>query len=154
LLEVGRVGKAHGLNGEVVVALVSNRPERVEVGSSFVTDGGELRIDAARPFGDNWLMRFAGVDSRERAEALRGTVLRARPLEDEDAWWVHELIGSEVLDTDGARLGTVQAVVANPASDLLELEGGALVPLRFVVERSAGRVVLDVPPGLLDPPSG
>jgi len=148
------VGKAHGLNGEVVVALVSNRPERVEVGSSFVTDGGELRIDAARPFGDNWLMRFAGVDSRERAEALRGTVLRARPLEDEDAWWVHELIGSEVLDTDGARLGTVQAVVANPASDLLELEGGALVPLRFVVERSAGRVVLDVPPGLLDPPSG
>jgi len=154
LLEVGRVGKAHGLNGEVVVALVSNRPERVEVGSSFVTDGGELRIDAARPFGGNWLMRFAGVDSRERAEALRGTMLRARPLEDEDAWWVHELIGSEVLDTDGARLGTVQAVVANPASDLLELEGGALVPLRFVVERSAGRVVLDVPPGLLDPPSG
>ena len=148
------MGKAHGLNGEVVVALVSNRPERVEVGSSFVTDGGDLRIDAARPFGDNWLMTFAGVDSREQAEALRGTVLRARPLEDEEAWWVHELIGSEVLDTDGAHLGTVQAVVANPASDLLELEGGALVPLRFVVERSAGRVVLDVPPGLFDPPSG
>ncbi len=84
------------------MALVSNRPERVEVGSSFVTDDGDLRIDAARPFGDNWLMTFAGVDSRERAEALRGTVLRARPLEDEEAWWVHELIGSEVLDTDGA----------------------------------------------------
>ena len=148
------MGKPHGLHGEVVVALVSNRPERVEVGSAFVTDGGELRIEAARPFGDNWLMTFAGVDTRERAEGIRGTVLRARPLEDEDAWWVHELIGSEVFDTDGARLGTVRAVVANPASDLLELDGGALVPLRFVVERSSGRVVLEVPPGLLDPPSG
>jgi len=154
LLEVGRVGKAHGLTGEVVVALVSNRPERVVVGSVFATDVGELRIDAARPFGDNWLMRFSGVDTRERAEGLRGTVLRARPLEDDDAWWVHELIGSEVFDTEGAHLGTVQAVVANPASDLLELDGGALVPLRFVVERSAGRVVLELPAGLLDPPSG
>ena len=81
-------------------------------------------------------------------------MLRGRPLEDEEAWWVHELIGSEVLDTDGVRLGTVRAVVANPASDLLELEGGALVPLRFVVERSPGRVVLDAPPGLVDPPTG
>jgi 16S rRNA processing protein RimM len=153
LLEVGRVGKAHGLTGEVVVTLVSNRPERVEVGSVFSTDTGELRIEAARPFGGHWLMRFAGVDSREQAEALRATLLRGRPLDDEDAWWVHELIGSEVFDTDGVRRGTVRAVLANPASDLLELDGGALVPLRFVVERSAGRIVLEVPAGLLDPPS-
>jgi 16S rRNA processing protein RimM len=152
LLEVGRVGKPHGLTGEVVVALVSNRPERVVVGSTFLTDDGELRIEASRPFADNWLMTFAGVDSRERAEALRGTVLRGHPLEDEDAWWVHELIGSAVFDTGGARLGTVEGVLANPASDLLELDGGALVPLRFVVERSARRVVVDVPAGLLDLP--
>jgi 16S rRNA processing protein RimM len=152
LLEVGRVGKAHGLAGEVVVSLISNRPERVVVGSVFLTDAGELRIEAARPFSDNWLMTFSGVDSRERAEALRGTVLRGLPLDDEEAWWVHELIGSEVTDTDGAHLGTVTGVLANPASDLLELDGGALVPLRFVVERSAGRVVVDAPAGLLDLP--
>jgi len=152
LLEVGRVGKPHGLTGELVVFLVSNRSERVAVGSVFLTDTGDLRIEASRPFGDHWLMRFAGVGSREQAEALRGTVLRGRALHDEDAWWVHELIGSEVLDTDGRRLGTVRAVVANPASDLLELDGGALVPLRFVVERSEGRAIIDAPAGLLDPP--
>jgi len=152
LLEVGRVGKAHGLTGEVVVSLISNRPERVVVGSAFLTDTGELRIEAARPFVDNWLMTFSGVDSRERAEALRGTVLRGLPLDDEEAWWVHELIGSEVTDTDGAILGTVTGVLANPASDLLELDGGALVPLRFVVERAAGRIVVDAPAGLLDLP--
>jgi 16S rRNA processing protein RimM len=154
LLEVGRVGKAHGLTGEVVVTLVSNRPERVEVGSVFITETGELRIEAARPFGGNWLMRFAGVTTREQAEALRSTLLRGRALDDEDAWWVHELIGSEVVGTDGARLGTVTAVVANPASDLVELDGGGLIPLRFVVEKTADRIVVDVPPGLIDPASG
>jgi 16S rRNA processing protein RimM len=136
----------------VVVSLVSNRPERVVVGSSFLTDRGELRIEASRPFADNWLMTFAGVDSRERAEALRGTVLRGAPLDDEDAWWVHELIGSAVLDPAGVHLGTVAGVLANPASDLLELDTGALVPLRFVIERGAGRVVVDAPAGLLDLP--
>jgi 16S rRNA processing protein RimM len=81
-------------------------------------------------------------------------VLRSSPLHDEEAWWVHELIGSIVLDTGGVQLGTVQSVIANPASDLLELDGGALVPLRFVVERSARRVVVEVPAGLLDLPGG
>jgi 16S rRNA processing protein RimM len=152
LLEVGRVGKAHGLAGEVVVTLTSNRPERAMVGSVLFSDHGELQIESARPFSGNWLMRFVGVDSRERAEALRGTLLRARPLDDDGAWWVHELIGSEVVGVDGAPLGTVSGVLANPASDLLELEGGALVPLRFVVERSAGRVVVDAPEGLFDLP--
>ncbi len=152
MLEVGRIGKAHGLAGEVVVSLVSNRPERVVVGSAFLTDEGELRIESSRPFGDNWLMTFSGVGDRARAESLRGTVLRGLPLEDDDAWWVHELIGSAVLDTAGVHLGTVTAVLANPASDLLELDGGALVPLRFVVDRSPGRIVVEVPDGLLDLP--
>jgi 16S rRNA processing protein RimM len=137
LLEVGRVGKAHGLAGELVVSLVSNRPERVAVGSSFLTD-------------ENWLMRFVGVSTREHAERLRGTVLRGQRIDDDDAWWVHELIGSEVFDPAGARLATVTGVLANPASDLLELDTGALIPLRFVIERSPGRVVVDAPAGLLD----
>ena len=148
------MAKPHGLAGEVVVVLVSNRPERGEVGSVFFTDTGPLHVYAARPFGDNWLMRFTGIDTREQAESLRATVLRSPPLHDEDAWWVHELIGSIVVDTDGTQLGTVQSVVANPASDLLELDGGGLVPLRFVVERSPVRVVVEVPAGLLDPPPG
>ncbi len=131
---------------------MSNRPERVVVGSTFLTDQGELRIESSRPFGDNWLMTFSGVEDRVRAQSLRGTVLRGLPLHDEEAWWVHELIGSVVVDTAGAHLGTVTGVLANPASDLLELDGGALVPLRFVVDRSPRRVVVEVPDGLLDLP--
>ena len=65
--------------------------------------------------------------------------------------WVHELIGAEVRDRAGRALGRVVAVEANPAHDLLVLDGGALVPMVFVVEHDATvRVVVDLPDGLLD----
>ena len=120
-------------------------------GSVFITDGGELRIEASRPFGRRWLVTFAGVARHRRRPRTCATAsLRAEPLDDPDALWVHELVGSEVIATEGRPLGTVTAVVANPASDLLELDDGVLVPLRFVVEHRPGRIVVDVPPGLLD----
>jgi len=150
---VGRIGKPHGLHGDVVVSFVSNRPERVAPGAVLVTATGEqLVVASARPNARAWVVHFTTVTSREGAEALRGTVLRAEPIDDESAWWVHELVGAQVADGDGAVLGTVRAVVANPASDLLELDDGALVPLRFVVRREGTTVVVDIPDGLLDPP--
>ena len=63
---------------------------------------------------------------------------------------MHELIGAAVVDTADRPLGAVTAVIANPASDLLELDGGGLVPVRFVVSHTAGRVVVDIPAGLLE----
>jgi ribosomal 30S subunit maturation factor RimM len=134
-----------------VVELVSNRAERSVPGSVFMTDGGELRIERARPFRHRWLVNFEGVHGIDAAEALRDRVLRAPPLEDQSVLWVHELVGSTVIDhTDGRTLGRVTAVVANPMSDLLELDGGGLVPLRCVVDNSPGRIVVDIPIGLLE----
>ena len=155
LLEVGRVVKPHGLRGEVVVALVTNRVERVAAGALLQAPSGPLVVVGARPFeatGDGrWIVRFAGVDDREGAEALRDAVLLAPPLADPDALWAHELIGSVVVDAgSGDVLGRVEAVEANPASDLLVLEDGGLIPLRFVTSSGDGRVAVDVPPGLLD----
>lgn len=147
---MGRVVRPHGLRGAVVVHFLSNRAERTTPGSVFVTDSGDLRLERARPLGHRWLVVFADVDSLEAAERLRGTVLRARPIDDPSALWVHELVGATVVDrSDGSRLGTVRAVMANPASDLLELDDGGLVPTCFVVEHGPGRVVVDIPPGLL-----
>jgi 16S rRNA processing protein RimM len=145
------VVRPHGLDGEVVVNFVSNRAERSMPGSVFQTDEGELRIESSRPFRYRWLVTFAGVRGIDAAERLRDRILRAPPLDDPTALWVHELVGSTVVDhTDGRPLGTVTAVVANPVSDLLELDGGGLVPLRCVVEHGPGRIVVDIPPGLLD----
>lgn len=155
LLEIGTVVRPHGLRGEVVVALVSNRPERLAPGSRLEAELGadrrSLEVVAARPFQQRHLVCFAGVEDRDGAEALRGARLLAGAIEDPDALFVHELIGSEVVERDGTSRGRVTAVEANPASDLLVLDAGqALVPLRFVVDRLPGQLVVEAPEGLFD----
>jgi 16S rRNA processing protein RimM len=152
-LEIGRVNRAHGLNGEVQVTLVSDRTDRLDPGSRLLVGGREMVVASARPHQQRWLVQFEGVADRAAAEALRGAVLQAEP-DDEDAegLWAHQVIGAEVVTADGRQHGKVAAIVANPAHDLLELESGALVPAVFVVEERSGpgRLVIDPPPGLLD----
>jgi 16S rRNA processing protein RimM len=151
LLEVGRVVKPHGLGGEVVVELSTDRIERLHPGASLHTDAGVLLVETARPHQSRHLVRFAGVGDRADADRLRGTVLMARAMRIEGVLWVHELVGAEAVASDGRPLGTVVAVEANPASDLLVLEGGGLVPLRFVTSLEPGRrVTVDVPADLVD----
>ena len=151
MLEVGRVRKPHGVRGEVSVEFVTDRAERRQPGARFETDHGELVVIGARPNGQRWLLTFEGVVTREQAEDLRGVVLRAEALDDPDELWVHELVGCEVFDAvAGVNRGEVVAVVDNPASDLLELASGALVPLTFVTERRDGVIVVEPPPGLFD----
>ena len=150
MLEVGRIVKPHGIRGEVIVDLVTNRTERVAVGSVLATPRGPLEVERSSPHQRRWIVSFAGVDDRNQAEALRGTPLLAEPIDDEGQLWVHALIGAEVVDVSGRTYGRVESVEANPASDLLVLGDGRLVPLVFVVESSADRIVVDVPAGLLD----
>lgn len=150
LLEVGQVVKPHGLRGEVIVRLTTNRTERMTPGVVLDSDRGPMTILRASPHQGRFIVAFDGVPDRDGAEALRGLVLRAEPIDDEGALWVHELIGVEVVGVDGRSYGVVEAVEANPASDLLVLPGGGLVPLTFVVDRDDGRVVIDPPLGLLD----
>jgi 16S rRNA processing protein RimM len=136
-LEVARVGRAHGLRGEVAVTFTSNRPERT----------------AARRHQGRWLVQFDDVRDRTQAEQLLGVVLTGDVIDDQDLGdhlWVHEMIGSAVVDRDGHELGTVASVEANPAHDLLVLDGGALIPIVFVTEHAAGRIIVDVPDGLFE----
>jgi 16S rRNA processing protein RimM len=151
-LEVGRVGRAHGLHGEVSVTAVSNRPERFAPGSVLYDGDARLLVVASRPHQGRWLVRFEGVSDRNAAEALRGRLLRGDPVEapPEGEVWVHEVIGAEVVDRAGTALGRVVAVEANPAHDLLVLDDGGLVPMVFLVETAPGRLVVDPPEGLLD----
>lgn len=151
-LEVGRIGRAHGLRGEVSVTPITNRSERFSEGSTLFVGERALVIATARPHQDRWLVHFVGVDDRNAADALRGSMLTGEPIGDapEGEMWVHELIGAVVRDRSGATLGHVAAVEANPAHDLLVLDGGALVPMVFVVSSDDGVVVIDPPEGLFD----
>jgi 16S rRNA processing protein RimM len=155
MLVVGRITRAHGLRGEVVVDLLGEAV-RLAAGSVLQTDGGPVTVVSARPHQDRWVVVLDGVSTRESAEALRGTELRAEPIEVPDALWLHDLLGATVVDTAGEVLGTIEAVLPNPANDLLQLDGGALVPVTFVVGWDEGaaaggrRLVVDPPAGLLE----
>jgi len=112
-----------------------------------------LVVAAIRPQRDRWVVQFEGVEYRSQAESLRNILLSGDALDAQDdagELWVHEVIGATMVDGTGRELGRVVAVEANPAHDLLVLESGALVPVVFVREQGGGRVVVDIPDGLLD----
>jgi 16S rRNA processing protein RimM len=161
---VGRIGRPHGLRGEVTVQVRTDSPEqRFAPGAQFGAGPGRtLTVSAVRPHAGTLLVRFHGVSDRAVAEGLRGTLLTIDvadlpDLEDPEEYYDHQLEGLAVVGPDGAVLGTVREVVHAPASDLLVVEtadGEALVPfVRDIVsdvDLDSGRVVLDPPAGLLD----
>lgn len=156
-LEIGRIDRAHGLRGELIVTLSTTELDRLAPGTVLWTKDRELRVASASPHKHRFIVAFDGVDTREDADALAGSPLSADHVDDDDddpdALWVHELIGATVVDGDGNRHGSVESVQENPASDLLVLDSGALVPLTFVVGwvRRPEVLQIDPPVGLFDP---
>ena len=150
LLEVGRIGRAHGVRGDVLVHLTTDRVERLTAGSRLKAGERWLTVTAASRANDRWRVHFEGVDDRSAAEALARVVLAAEPIDDPDTLWVPPLIGAEVVEVAGMSRGRCVAVIDNPAADLLELESGALVPVSFVVSFADGIITIDPPDGLFE----
>ena len=143
-----------------MVHLWSDQLQRLDPGSVLESARGPLTVYESRamggPGGDRFstfLVQFEGVEDRAGADRLHGVDLQAEPLDMPGTLWVHQLVGAMVRDEKGSDLGRVAAVEANPASDLLVLESGGLVPAHFVTRHdpAAGTVDVDIPEGLLDP---
>ena len=169
-LVVGRVGRPHGLRGEVTVEVRTDDPDqRFVAGSSLDTvppERGPLTVAAARWHSGRLLVRFAGYEDRDAADALRDTMLaidsdQLTPLTDPEEYYDHDLIGMHVVTVAGEPVGTV-ADVLHHGQDTLVVDGagpraGAEILVPFVapivpdVDMAAGRLVIDPPPGLLDP---
>jgi len=157
LLKIGRITKPHGLRGEVIVQLWTDQLERLTAGTVLSSPSGPLSVVSSGPApggagNDRYIVTFAECADRATAERLRGVELSAEGLDQPGTLWVHELVGAVVRDADGSELGRVAAVEANPASDLMVLESGALIPVHFVTghDAAAGTVDVDIPDGLLD----
>jgi 16S rRNA processing protein RimM len=151
LLEVGRIGRPHGVRGELYVHLVTDRHERVTPGARLFASGRWLAVTSSRAVPQGWLVHFDGVVDRTAAERLTNAVLYAEPIDDPDEIWIHQLIGARVRDTSGVERGVCVAVLQNPANDLIELDSGALVPVNFLVEiGDDGVAVIDPPAGLFE----
>jgi 16S rRNA processing protein RimM len=169
-LVVGRVGRPHGLRGEVTVEVRTDDPEqRFTPGQALATvpaERGPLTVAGSRWHSGRLLVRFSGHDDRDAAEQLRDTLLaidsgQLAPLEDAEEFYDHDLIGLRVLTIGGEDVGTV-ADVLHHGQDLLVVEGagargGAEILVPFVAEIvpeidvAAGRLVIDPPAGLLGP---
>ncbi len=154
MLVVGRIGKPHGLHGDLVVSFTTDRSERWQVGSILSSKVGSqeqvLTVESARAQSDRWVVHFVGYDTRNDAERLVNAELFAEPIDDPNSLWVHQLIGSVVVDMTGQILGACIAVIDNPAHAILELDNGGLIPVTFIVNHANGRTTVDPPEGLFE----
>ncbi|MGH2731939.1 MAG: ribosome maturation factor RimM [Actinomycetota bacterium] len=166
---VGEVRRAHGVRGELVVESHSENPERFAPGSQLLVGEGPDRshpatVTAARPHRGSLLVTFEAVEDRGQAQRLAGLKIFARVQElpplGQDTFWRHELVGLEVIDTGGRRLGRIAGVISRPDQDLWEVDTSrdpVLLPaVRDIVTRvdlGAGRVTVDPPVGLFPDPS-
>ena len=166
---LARIGKPHGLRGEVTVQLHTDEPERrFAVGQVLETEAArgsgvprQLTIRSTRVHNGIWLLTFEEIPDRTGAEGLRGTRLILDELaagtdQDEDAWSEDDLLGLEVRDPAGELLGEVTGLEVGAAQDRLvvELSDGvtAYVPFveAIVPTIAEDHVVVDAPPGLFD----
>ena len=170
---VGRIGKPHGLRGEVTLDVRTDEPERrfapgttlrAEAPAGADRRPSTLTVARARWHQTTLLVTFEELADRNAAEAARGTVLHAtigrdETPEDPEEFYDHQLVGLAVVDLDGTPLGEVKAVVHGSAQDLLTVRTpdgrdtlvpfvSALVP---EVDLDAGRVVVADRPGLVSP---
>jgi 16S rRNA processing protein RimM len=181
LLVVGQIFRAHGVRGEVVVDVRTDAPaERFAVGSVLVTDSTAVRhlqtvpagawrppatltIESVRPHQGRLLVVFEGIYDRNLAEDMRGVLLCVDSAtipasDDPDEFNDHELIGLDVVDAAGEKLGELQRIDHAPAHDLLvvRLTDGRTGLVPFVreivpeVDVPGRRIVITPPEGLFD----
>ncbi|MFF9395128.1 ribosome maturation factor RimM [Streptomyces griseoluteus] len=166
-LVVARIGRAHGIKGEVTVEVRTDEPEsRLAPGAVLATDPasvGPLTIATGRVHSGRLLLRFEGVGDRTGAEALRNTLLIAdvdpeEMPEDEDEYYDHQLIDLDVVTEDGTEVGRITEISHLPSQDLFIVErpDGSEVLIPFVAEivseidLDEQRAVITPPPGLID----
>jgi 16S rRNA processing protein RimM len=171
-LVVGRVGRPHGIRGDVAVQVRTDDPDlRFVPGAVLATDPaalGPLTVRSARWHSGRLLVSFGGVSDRTAAEGLTGTFLVVDSTEvgapgNPDEFNDHDLIGLQAVTTTGDLVGTVRDVLHH-GQDLLVIRQAtgsgddALVPFVMAivpeVDLAAGKLVIDPPPGLLSPGDG
>ncbi|MCB8903690.1 MULTISPECIES: ribosome maturation factor RimM [unclassified Streptomyces] len=166
-LVVARIGRAHGIKGEVTVEVRTDEPElRLGPGAVLRTDpasAGPLTIETGRVHSGRLLLRFEGVRDRNAAEALRNILLIAEvdPTEmpeEEDEYYDHQLMDLDVVLADGTEIGRITEISHLPSQDLfiVECPDGTELMIPFVesivteIDLEEQRAVIDPPPGLID----
>ena len=140
------------MRGDVFISLTSDLAERRKVGAqlTIVEPSGHriLTIKTVRPQQERFVVHFEGFDDRTAVERLTNKFLYAKPMDNAEGLWVHQLFGSQVVDVSGESWGTCIGLLHSAAHDLLELDSGVLVPMPFVMSWADGVTTIDPPEGL------
>ena len=152
LVPIGRVGKPHGLDGSFFVDAASERDEVFAVGATLYAAGDPATVAASRHgSGGRPVIRLdRHVERGAELAVARATLPQ---LDDEDEFYVFELVGLSIEDENGRLLGRVREVLEYPGNDVLELDSGASLPLVEACVRQvdlAGRRIV-VAAGFADP---
>lgn len=168
LMRVARIDSTHGLRGEVSAQLCTDFPERFgEIESIWVGPGAQpelaklWRLDGWRLHKGKVLLKFDAVRDVDQARALAGHdvwIERRQAMElPEDTYYQDDLLGLEVFDTDGARIGEVEDILLTRGADVLMVRsdrGEILIPatsaICVLVDLEARKLVVEVPEGLLE----
>ena len=125
IIKIGKITAAVGIKGEVRVYPYTDVPERFKQAREILVNGRSLKVESARVMKNMAVIKLAGVNDRNAAEALQNTDLfieRSKLWKmPEDTYFNDDLIGCTVLREDGTTLGTLTEVVANPGHDLYEI---------------------------------
>lgn len=125
-LAIGRVARAHGVRGEISVVVLTDFPERFET-TEWVYLGNEYeatayRLEKYRWHKKNILLTLAGISDRDQAEQLKGQFVQV-PLEEavplpEGSYYLYQLMGLQVITTDGEDLGFIADIIETGANDV------------------------------------
>ena len=147
-VQVGRVGKPHGLAGAFVVEDASEDLERFVVGATFFVGGEPAEVVESKRAGGRPVIRLDR--EAERGDAIE-VERRDLPPTEEGSYYAFQLVGLEVQEEGGRMLGRVVEITTNPANDVLELDTGVALPLVDAcvrkVDLAAGRIL--VQPGFM-----
>ena len=156
LLAIGRVARAHGIRGRVLIAPYNAGSEGLCRARRIWLGEREFEVDRAQRVTQGYLVALRGVGDRDQADALRGEEVRVDraelPALEAGEMYAIDLIGYQVSDPQGTVRGVVEDLEEAGPQDLLRLDGGTLVPLALVteVQPQARRIVVDAPEGLFD----
>jgi 16S rRNA processing protein RimM len=142
-VQVGRIGKPHGLEGAFVVEEASDDPERFAQGATLLVGGEPARVVESKRAAGRPVVRFdREVPRGAPIEVERGEL----PEPEEGEYYAFQLVGLEVEETGGEKLGRVLEVTSGPANDVLELDTGLALPLVDAcvqeVDLISGRIVV------------
>ena len=128
-LVVGKLGKPHGIHGEIVMDVFTDFPERLKPGI-FVWVGSkyqQVRITKKRPHSRGMLLSLDGYCSREEVAELRNQLVYVRTIDrpqlEEGEYYHHQLLGMHVIDEDGSLLGTISRIHETGANDVYLVQG-------------------------------